>query len=132
MSKKVTFRSDDEVDAILDLIPAKQLSDYIRQAIKFYYHWKDKKTLEDAISELSQITSELQKVTQNLSSQGFKPTEQIEQTPNDNKEEDFSALLLNIGLQFESWGQGQISFKNEENQELETPVDIIADDELEF
>lgn len=131
MSNRITFRTDEEVDNILDSIPMNCRSDFIREAIKFYYHYKDKKTLDSAISELVQVTAELQKATQNIATQRVRPSEQ-ENLSIESKEADFSSMLLNIGQQFVTWGQEPVYVNSDVTDKTPGTSEIIDDDDLEF
>lgn len=131
----IAFRPDKETQEILSEVGKKRsISDYLREAVKFYYYHAKKKDLsslelDEAIKELRQVAVTLQQTTGGVNSSAITN----KKNNNDRDEENgFDALFLNIGQQFESWASQPEGGPKLDTIDNDTVTVIADDDEIDF
>lgn len=111
-NKVETFRPDEEVRKILEKVTVKGVkkSEFIKEAIKYYYHNKGASKGENNIS-LEVIDGKLEKIlnklenTKSIECNDVKLSEDIVEDNKDMTEEEMDNLILDIGNAFIAWGE---------------------------
>lgn len=138
--KRITIRLDEETQTILDKVMEEDnkssVSQYVRNAVKFYYQQQTKFHKGDFIEEISNLREELQGIVGKVNSVNISKEQLVEQPENRNKEnaEDLELLefVLRTGTQFMNLGrknkQSIDNMQVEENKEIA----VALEDDFDF